>query len=163
MPPVVALKSEPAADPLPEPRPCPTLARMLCLAGARPEHRICVTGPSSYAALLALCRLGFEHACRVCGPGCAVAEGACDIALITGPCEGAAFDALVAGVAGHVREGGVLVVHEAGLKDDERVRASLAACRREAGWCVHDLSHGCLVAFQVLGRLPTGAHAVHAA
>lgn len=151
----VALKVEP--EPLPDPRPCPTLTRMLRLAGARLEHRICVTGPSSYAALLALCRLGYEHACRICGPSCATAEGGCDIVLITGPCDGVEFDRLVAGVAGHVREGGVLVVHEAGLKDDERVRALLATCRREAGWCVHDLSHGCLVAFQVLGRLAPAA------
>lgn len=131
-------------------RPCPMVDRMLLLAGASPNWRVGVVGPAGAATMIALCRKGFDRAMSVQGGVCPRLEGDCDLMLITGPTTAQALNASVLLGLSLLRDGGVLVAHEADLKDDGLISAALRASGREAGWCVHDMAEGCVVALQVL-------------
>ena len=138
-------------------RPCPMVDRMLLLAGACPNWRVGVVGPAGPATMIALCRKGFDRAMSVQGGVCPRAEGDCDLMLVTGPTTAEALNTSVPLALSLLRDGGVLVVHEAGLKDDSLIGAALRAAGREPGWCVHDMAEGCLVALQVLRAAPAAA------
>jgi hypothetical protein len=138
-------------------RPCPMVDRMLLLAGASPDWRVGVVGPAGPATMIALCRKGFDRAMSVAGGVCPKAEGGCDLMLVTGPTTAEALNVSVPLALSLLRDGGVLVVHEAGLKDDSLIGAALRAAGREPGWCVHDMAEGCLVALQVLRTQPAAA------
>jgi hypothetical protein len=134
----------------PPPRPCPTLRRLLRLAGARPQDKVCVTGPQGLAALLSLCHLGFAQACCLDGGACACSDMPCDVLLVTGPLDGEALSAALAHALPRLKDGGVLAVHEADLEDDRVILQALKASGRLAGWRVHDMAGGgCLVALEV--------------
>jgi hypothetical protein len=130
-------------------RPSPTVERMLHLAGASPAWRVGVVGPASAAALIALCRRGYDRALAVASGVCA-SEGDCDLLLVTGPLSREGLQAAVRSGLPLLRPGGVLAVHESGLADDGLIRATLRTAGREAGWCVHDLAEACLAAMEVL-------------
>ncbi|MGC1302284.1 MAG: hypothetical protein WA840_07910 [Caulobacteraceae bacterium] len=131
-------------------RPCPMVDRMLHLAGANPGWRVGVVGPASAATMIALCRKGFDRAVSIQGGVCPAAEGDCDLLLVTGPNTSEGLSASVHLGLGLLRDGGVLVAHECGLKDDSLIGAALRTSGREIGWRVHDMAEGCLVALQVL-------------
>ena len=133
----------------PPPRPCPTLHRLLRLAGATSEQRICVAGPRGLAAMLSLCRLGFTQACRLSGETCPGADDACDVLLVTGPMTRDAFVATLRHALPRLRDGGVLAAHESGLEDDAAIQEALSSIGRCAGWRVHDMAESCLVALEV--------------
>jgi hypothetical protein len=133
----------------PPPRPCPTLRRLLRLAGARPQHRVCVTGPQGLAALLSLSNMGFSEACCLRRDACACDDGPCDILLLTGPMDRETFVATLGRALPRLRDGGVLAAHEGALEDDALILQVLEAAGRTAGWRVHDLAGSCLVALQV--------------
>ena len=139
--------SAPEEPPLP---PCPTLRRLLMLAGAKPNHRVCVAGPKGLSALLLLCRMGFAEACCVNGPTSSCGDAPCDVLLLTGPLSREAFVATLAAAAPRLKLGGVLAAEEGGLQDDALIQHVLAGAGREVGWRVHDLAGGCLVAMEVL-------------
>lgn len=134
----------------PPPRPCPTLKRLLALAGARPEQRVCVAGPQGLAVLLSLIRLGYGEACYVSGPTSSCGDEPCDVLLVTGPQTRDAFVATLATALPRLKVGGVLAAHEGGLQDDLLIQQVLAGVGRQVGWRVHDMAGSCLVAMEVL-------------
>jgi hypothetical protein len=142
-------------------RPCPMVDRMLHLAGANPDWRVGVVGPASAATMIALCRKGFERAVSLQGGVCPGAEGDCDLLLVTGPNTSEGLNASVLLGLRLLRDGGVMVAHECGLKDDSLIGAALRVSGREIGWCIHDMADGCLVALQVL-RVGAAAQAAPA-
>jgi hypothetical protein len=133
----------------PPARPCPTLRRLLRLAGARPEHKVCVTGPQGLAALLSLSNMGFSEACCLRGDACACGDGPCDVLLLTGPMGKDVLLSALAHALPRLKDGGVLAVHEAGLEDDALILDALKQSGRTAGWRVHDMAGSCLVALEV--------------
>ena len=141
--------SRPIGRDLPPPRPCPTLHRLLRLAGAKPQHRICVTGPQGLAAMLSLCHMGFAEACCLSGETCPFGDGPVDVLLITGPMTSDAFVTTLSHALPRLKDGGVLAAHESGLEDDALIQRTLAAAGRISGWRVHDMAGSCLVALEV--------------
>jgi hypothetical protein len=146
----------------PPPRPCPTLHRLLRLAGAKPADRVCVAGPQGLAALLSLCHMGFSQACCFRGEACPCGDGPCDVLLLTGPMDRDAFTSTLAHALPRLKDGGVLAAHEAGLEDDALILQALQAAGRTAGWRVHDMAGSCLVALEV-ARAPAEGRRARAA
>ena len=130
-------------------RPCPTLHRLLRLAGAKPSDRICVAGPQGLAAMLSLCHMGFAEACCLGREACPGGETPCDVLLVTGPMTPDALVATLSHALPRLKDGGVLAAHEGGLDDDALIQKTLAAAGRSAGWRVHDMAGSCLVALEV--------------
>ena len=129
----------------------PVLQRLLHLARARPQDRICVCGPETREALPALAPLGFGRGCGLDAPSGLRDDGdPCDLLLLTGPMPAAALSALLMEALPRLRDGGVLAARETDLQDDALIAQVLAACGRVPGWKVHDMAAVCLVALQVL-------------
>lgn len=140
---------DPALVPHGPDRPSPTLDRMLKLAGASPDQAVAVAGPASLPALVGLCRKGFSRVSCARTAVCGGADGESDLLLLTGPCTGAALSEALGRTARLLRDGGVLVAHEAGLDDDLLLARRLEAQGLQVDWSVHDLSDACLVALRV--------------
>jgi hypothetical protein len=130
-------------------RPSPLVDRMLHLAGAHADQTVSVAGPASLAALIALCRQGFDRVSCARQATCQGADEASDVLMISGPCTAQALTDVLGRTARLLKDGGVLVVHEADLDDDQLIRATLAGLGCQTDWCVHDLADACLVAFKV--------------
>ncbi len=130
-------------------RPSPLVDRMLHLAGADAGQAVSVAGPASLAALIALCRKGFDKVSCARQATCQGADEASDVLLISGPCSSQALADVLGRTARLLKDGGVLVVHEHDLDDDQLIRGTLEGLGRQTEWCVHDLADACLVAFKV--------------
>lgn len=96
------------------------LARILKQAGVAKTSHIRVTGPAGVAAVLVLCRHGYEGAAYV-HPHWAGSRGQADALLIPHSCEPRELKALLA--RGHgLRDGGLIIVQVApGHADEELV------------------------------------------
>ena len=155
---------DPATVPHAPDRPSPTLDRMLRLAGARTDQSVAVAGPASLPVLVGLCRKGYERVACARTATCGGADGRSDVLFLSGPCTGAALAETLGRTARLLRDGGVIVVHEAGLNDDLVLADRLHVLGFGIDWTVHDLADACLVAVGVhrLGRAVEAAPAMAA-
>ena len=95
------------AEPTKPPQPW---RRLASLAGARPGHAVCVAGPHSLDAMVALCRDGYERVECARQATCACADETCDVLLIDGDCDPDALAQLIFKTARLVRDGGVAAI-----------------------------------------------------
>lgn len=155
---------DPATVPHAPDRPSPTLDRMLRLAGARIDQSVAVAGPASLPVLVGLCRKGYERVACARTATCGGADGRSDVLFLSGPCTGAALAETLGRTARLLRDGGVIVAHEAGLNDDLVLADRLHVLGFGIDWTVHDLADACLVAVGVhrLGRAVEAAPAMAA-
>ncbi len=140
---------DPSTVPHAPDRPSPTLDRMLRLAGARTDQAVAVAGPAGLPALVGLCRKGFVRVSCARTATCGGADGRNDVLLLSGPCTGAVLADTLARTVRLLRDGGVIVAHEAGLDDDLVLADGLHALGFAVDWSVHDLAGACLVAVGV--------------
>ena len=115
------------------------------LAKADKGQRISVAGPDSLAAMIALCRAGFDHVECARRATCACADEASDILLILGRQSPEELAAVLARTCRLLRDGGVLVVQLQRPGDAARIRPILGASGMRVGSTVFDLAAGCLV------------------
>jgi hypothetical protein len=119
------------------------------LAGADHSRRISVAGPDSLAAMISLCRDGFDQVECARQATCSSADEASDVLMIAGRLSAAELAGVVERTCRLLREGGVLVVQLEAPKDDRIVRAVLKAKGLRIASSVFDLSAGCLVSHTI--------------
>jgi hypothetical protein len=123
--------------------------KSVCLANADRRGSVSVAGPDSLAAMISLCRDGFDHvecARQATSPS---ADEASDLLLVAGEMSTEALSALLRRTSRLLRDGGVLVVQLRLPRDDETVRAALHAAGMDIASTLFDLSAGCLVSHTV--------------
>jgi len=123
--------------------------RSVTLAKANRRQRISVAGPGSLAAMVSLCRAGFDHVECARQATCVCADEASDILLIIGLMSTADLTAVLSRTSRLLRDGGVLAVQLQSAGDDAAVRAVLGTAGLRAACTVFDLSPGCLVTHTV--------------
>jgi hypothetical protein len=119
--------------------------RALYLAQVHKEDLISVAGPDGLAALLTLCREGYERAECVRQATCAGADEACDLLLVVGPMDAPALADTLRRTARLVRDEGLLIVQLADADAEAAIRPALAAAGFETGFSLIDRSAGRLV------------------
>lgn len=123
--------------------------KSLSLSNADRGGSISVAGPDSLAAMVSLCRDGFDHVECARQATSACADEASDLLLVTGLMSPEALSAVLHRTCRLLRDGGVLVVQLRYPRDDEAVRAALDATGMRIASTVFDLSAGCLVSHTV--------------
>jgi hypothetical protein len=119
------------------------------LANADKRWRISVAGPDSLAAMVALCRAGFDHVECAKQATCRCADEASDLLIVAGAMSSDERAAVLRRTGRLLRDGGVLVVQLERPSDAPAVRAALGAAGMGISSTVFDLSAGCLVTHTV--------------
>ena len=119
--------------------------RALFLSSAQKQDLISVAGPDGLAAMVSLCRAGYERVECARQATCAGADEACDLLLIVGPMEVDELAETIRRTARLLRDGGVLVAQLAGAAQEAVVRPALAAGGLESQFTLVDRSAGRLV------------------
>jgi hypothetical protein len=101
--------------------------RALALTAIHPDDHVCVAGPDSLAAMLSLCRAGFQHVECARQATCLGADDACDLLLVVGPMPPEESAALIRRTTRLVRDGGRIAVQVADAAQQAAVRQALAA------------------------------------
>ncbi len=101
--------------------------RSIDLAHADRGQRVSVAGPESLAALISLCREGFDHVECARRSTCPCADEASDLLLIAGLLPAADLADLLRRTCRLLRDGGTLIVQLQRSADDAAVRSALAA------------------------------------
>jgi len=146
----VILTLEPTALVSPE----EIVRKSIYLAQADRAERISVAGPDSLAAMVSLCRGGFDHVECARRSTCACADEASDLLLIAGLLGADDLADLLRRTGRLLRDGGVLVVQLRRPADDAGVRSVLRSMGLEASSTLVDLSAGCLVSHTVSRAAP---------
>jgi hypothetical protein len=123
--------------------------RALFLSSARKEDLISVAGPDGLAAMVSLCRAGYERVECARQATCAGADEACDLLLIVGPMEADELAAMIRRTARLLRDDGVLVAQLAGAAQEAVVHPALVAGGLESRFTLVDRSAGRLVMHRV--------------
>jgi hypothetical protein len=103
----------------------------------------------SLAAMIALCRAGFDHVECANRATCTCADEASDLLIVAGQMSSDACAAVLGRTCRLLRDGGVLVVQLERASDAPAVRAALAAAGMLVSSTVFDLTAGCLVTHTV--------------
>ena len=119
--------------------------RALFLAGAHKDDLVSVAGPDGLAAMVSLCRAGFERVECARQATCAGADEGPDLLLIVGSLTPDDLAATVRRTARMLRDGGVLIAQLTAAGDDAVVRAALATLGLRASFSLTDRSAGRLV------------------
>jgi hypothetical protein len=106
--------------------------RAIFLSRVEREDLISVAGPSGLAAMISLCRDGFERVECARQSTCAGADEACDLLVIVGRMDASTLQETVRRTARLVRDGGELACELAGAADELVVRRALARAGFEA-------------------------------
>ena len=123
--------------------------KSICLANADKRQLVSVAGPDSLAAMVSLCRDGFDHVECVRQATCTCADEASDVLLVAGPMSTQELGAVLQRTCRLLRDGGVLVVQLQYPRDDAAVRSVLTANGMKIASTLFDLSSGCLVSHSV--------------
>ena len=121
----------------------------ITLANAERRGSVSVAGPDSLAAMISLCRDGFDHVECARQATSACADEASDLLLIAGLMSAEELSAVLHRTCRLLRDGGVLVVQLRLPRDDEAVRTAVAASGMTIASTLFDLSAGCLVSHTV--------------
>ena len=119
--------------------------RALFLSSVRKEDLISVAGPEGLAAMISLCRAGYERVECVRQSTCTGADEACDLLLIVGPMSADELGDTIRRTARLLRDDGVLVAQLSGAAQEAVVRPALAADGVESRFTLVDRSAGRLV------------------
>lgn len=123
--------------------------KSLSLAHADRQCLVSVAGPDSLAAMISLCRDGFDHVECARQATCSSADEMSDMLLIAGRQSAAELGEVVRRTGRLLRDGGVLVAQLERPADDAVVRAALASCGLWLGASLFDLNAGCLVIHRI--------------
>jgi hypothetical protein len=124
--------------------------RALFLSSAQKGDLISVAGPDGLAAMISLCRAGYERVECARQATCAGADEACDLLLIVGPMAADELADTIRRTARLLRDGGVLIAQLSGAAEEAVVRPALAARGLETNFTLADRSAGRLVMHKVL-------------
>jgi hypothetical protein len=124
------------------------------LAHADRGQRVSVVGPDSLAAMISLCRDGFDHVECARQSTCTCADEASDVLLVAGFMSTGDLADLLRRTCRLLRDGGVLVVQLQRPADDAVVRSVLRAAGMQATSTLIDVSAGCLVTHTVSRGAP---------
>ena len=119
------------------------------LANADKRQLVTVAGPDSLAALVSLCREGFDHVKCARQATCRCADGVSDVLLLTGLMATEELTAVLERTCRLVRDGGVLVVQLQRPGEDANVRAVLKTRGMRSTSTVFDVSAGYLVSHTI--------------
>jgi hypothetical protein len=123
--------------------------RALFLSSVHKEDLISVAGPDGLAAMLTLCREGFDQVECVRQATCAGADEARDLLLIVGPMSVDELADTVKRTARLLRDDGVLIAQISGAAEEAVILPALAAAGFEAQFSLIDRSAGRLVLHRV--------------
>jgi hypothetical protein len=121
--------------------------RAVRLSIAHTDDRVSVAGPYGLAAMIALCRRGFERVECAHHATCAGADDTSDLLLILGPMAADELTATVRRMVPLLRDGGALMVQLSRPGDGAAVRNVLAGLRYDVTGMIIDRSCGRLVTF----------------
>lgn len=127
--------------------------KSVILARADKAQRISVAGPDSLAAMVALCRAGFDHVECARQATCACADEGSDVLLILGRQSPQDLAALVSRTCRLLRDGGVLVVQVERPGDAAAIPQIVGANSMQVDSTVLDLEAGWLVSHTVRRRV----------
>ena len=119
--------------------------KSLSLAQADRQCLVSVAGPDSLAAMISLCRDGFDHVECARQATCSSADEMSDVLLIAGRQSAAELGEVVRRTCRLLRDGGVLVAQLERPADDAVIRAALMARGVHLTTSLFDLNAGCLV------------------
>jgi hypothetical protein len=119
--------------------------RALFLASVRKQDLISVAGPDGLAAMVSLCRAGYERVECARRATCAGADEACDLLLIVGPMEADELAETIRRTVRLLRNDGALVMQLAGPAQEAVVRPALASGGLASQFTLVDRSSGRLV------------------
>jgi len=123
--------------------------RAIFLSTACVGDRVSVAGPDGLAAMVALCREGFDRVECARQATCGGADDVSDVMLIVGPMDSEDLTATVRRTARLLRDGGRLVVQLMRAGDDPKVRAVLASMGVTVTATLIDRSCGRLATYTV--------------
>jgi hypothetical protein len=123
--------------------------KSISLSRADRGGSVSVAGPDSLAAMISLCRDGFDHVECARQATSACADETSDVLLVTGMMSPEALSGVLNRTCRLLRDGGVLVVQLQYPRDDDAVRAALNAAGMNVASTLFDLSAGCLVSHTV--------------
>ena len=119
--------------------------RALALTAIHPDDHVCVAGPDSLAAMLSLCRAGFDHVECARQATCLGADDACDLLLVVGPMSPEESAALMRRTARLVRDGGRVAAQVADAAQQAAVRQALATAGFGVDFSLIDRAAGRMV------------------
>jgi hypothetical protein len=120
----------------------------VALANIDRHQLVSVAGPGSLAAMVSLCRDGFEHVECARQATCSCADQASDVLLVVGLMPADELAAVLRRTCRLLRDGGVLVVQRPRSNEDT-VRVVLQAMGLAIGATTFDLAAGRLAAHTV--------------
>lgn len=123
--------------------------KSIAIAHADRSGSVSVAGPDSLAAMISLCRDGFDHVECARQATSACADEASDMLLVAGLMSPEELSAVLRRTCRLLRDGGVLVVQLKYPRDDEAVCAALGSAGMRVASTLFDLSAGCLVSHTV--------------
>ena len=123
--------------------------KSLSLAHADRQCLVSVAGPDSLAAMISLCRDGFDHVECARQATCSSADEMSDVLLIAGRQSAAELGEVVRRTCRLLRDGGVLVAQLEQPADDAVIRAALGERGLWLGGSLFDLNAGCLVSHRI--------------
>jgi hypothetical protein len=137
--------------------PEPIVRKSVILARADRAQHISVAGPDSLAAMVALCRAGFDHVECARQATCACADEGSDVLLILGRQSPQDLAALISRTCRLLRDGGVLVVQVERPGDAAAIPQIVGASSMRVDSTVLDLEAGWLVSHTVRRRVANAA------
>jgi hypothetical protein len=123
--------------------------RALFLASTRKDELISVAGPDGLAAIVSLCRAGYERVECARQATCAGADEACDLLLIVGPMGQDELADTLRRTARLLRDGGCLIVQLSRAADQAVIAPMLRTLGMESPFTLVDRSAGRLVMYTV--------------
>jgi hypothetical protein len=145
----VALSRVPAVGPQIIRSPDAIVERAVRLASVDGSDLVAVAGPDGLAAMISLCRAGFDRVECATKATCGGADEACDLLLIVGPMTGEALAETIRRTARLMRDGGRLVVQLPGAEALGVIAPALAGVGLRASGAVMDHPGGRLAMHQV--------------
>jgi len=123
--------------------------RALLLASIHRKDLISAAGPDGLAAMVSLCRAGYERVECARQATCVGADEQSDFLLILGRMTASDLADVIRRTARLLRDGGVLIIQVTGAGDEAAIRPALAAAGLEAPFTLVDRSVGRLVMHRV--------------